>query len=327
MNLLIELSKQLKPYQEKKFLLAVSGGMDSMVLFSAFLHLRKNFNFQFAVTHFHHGPSKNDDLVEFRTKAKTFVESECFKNEVDFHCNWSEEESNFLEDFPKELKTEEEFRKARYDFFTSLMSRHDFDYLLLAHHKNDLLETRILRLLRGVGPDSLVAMEFVNGSLMRPLLVYSRDQLSKFAKQREIHWLEDPSNDCLDPMRNWIRKSWLKDLENKWPGSSDSLARSIDLLVHRPGTELNLTEYFDMSGLNLSALITLSLDDKKRVIANYMKSQGLKNYGQSHINEILKRLDTEQKNHTFRLLGRRWYVDTGRMSVEGLASIEPKPEC
>ena len=76
----IELTKKLKPMENEKFLLAVSGGLDSMALFHIFLHFKKNFSFQFAVAHFHHGPHSESSLLKFRFEAHKLIQEECEKN-------------------------------------------------------------------------------------------------------------------------------------------------------------------------------------------------------------------------------------------------------
>lgn len=317
MKLLLELTKKLKPYGQDPFLLALSGGLDSMALFYIFLHFRKHFNFDFAVAHFHHGPSDNIDQQNFRWQAYEFVKAQCQRQEVPFFSNVAETtQSEFLQNFSPKLISENDFRKARYGFFNQLLPSEQKKYLVLAHHQDDLLETRLLRLLRGTGPEGLWAMKFESGDLLRPLLEYSRDELSEFLKSKQGEFVEDPSNQDTGYLRNWLRHSWLKELEEHYPKAKQNLSRSLDLLVSSLDQSEQLSSLSSQDSLNLSELLCLSPQQKAQVVASYMKSQGLKNYGLSHVNEIIKRLDREEKSHTFRLLGCSWKVDAGRMSLQ-----------
>lgn len=320
MNLHLELTKKLKPLSDRRFLLAVSGGLDSMVLTQIFCHFRKNFSFDFAVAHVHHGPTECNDLKKFRDSAAQHVEDFCDRNKIPFFCNLK---SSSLHSLP--LGSEAECRDYRYSFLQNVMHEQEFDLLVLAHHRDDLLETRLLRLLRGVGPGSLISMEFLQSQRLRPLLEFGQKDLKEYALQKELTWVEDPSNQSSQNMRNWVRNEWLPSLESKQPGASKSLARSLELMIKSTQSgqnDLDLSQILSQSSLQLSDLLALDLDARRQVIASYMKGQNLKNYGLSHVNEILKRLDTEQKSHTFRLLGRTWNVDAGRMKVQGPGQFE-----
>ncbi len=317
MNLLHQVTKILKPHGHKKFLVGVSGGLDSMALFYLFLHFRKHFQFDFEVAHFHHGPSDNAESLAFRFKAHEFVAQACLAAGVTFHSNFdSADKGAFLGSFTTTLNSEAQMREARYQYFQKVMDAESLDLLVLGHHQDDLLETRLLRLIRGTGPDGLRAMVEWNGSVLRPLLGLSRQNLKAFLIDKELQWLEDPSNDQAQFLRNWVRTVWLPQLEQRQPGALKGLARSFDLLVENIDPSEGPVCALQDDQVILGEFLTLNREVKKQVLATYMKSQGLKDYGLSHVNEILKRLDTEKRSHTFRLLGRRWVVDAGRMSVQ-----------
>jgi tRNA(Ile)-lysidine synthase len=79
--------------------------------------------------------------------------------------------------------------------------------LLTAHHLDDQLETFFINLSRGCGLDGLSGIPAVNNKLVRPLLNFSKDQILKFAKDNNIHWREDSSNNSNDYLRNDIRNN------------------------------------------------------------------------------------------------------------------------
>jgi tRNA(Ile)-lysidine synthase len=318
MNLLIDISKKLKSFKKDNFLLALSGGLDSISLFYIFLHLKQNFAFNFSVVHFHHGFCEDPLLLDFRFNAYELVKKISKDHGVAFFCNY---EGGSLENFyktgPQNLKSESDFRQARYAYLNEIFNLNKFDKIVLAHQQDDLLETRIIRMIRGVGPEGLRSMSFKSQHYLRPLLTFSRQELKNFVMEKKGGWLEDPSNNEMKTLRNWLRKKWLKDLEEKKPGSLNAFSRSLDLLLENVSEQLNFpTECINDNHVNLSELLSLNESTKKQVIATYMKGQGLKNYGLAHVNEVLKRLDTEKKHLTFTLLGHSWIVDAGRMSVQ-----------
>lgn len=309
MSFLHSVTKDLSPYKNEKHLLAVSGGMDSMALLHTFLHFREFFGFEFAVAHFHHGLSGGQTQDSFRQRAQEFVKKQCEHFGVLFYTNSPTAEAR--------KNSEADYRERRFDFLNQTATVYSMDKIVLAHHKEDLLETRLIRLIRGVGPEGLQAMSLVNENLLRPFLKISRADLKDFLLLKKAEWIDDPSNENPDILRNWLRQHWLVDLEKAAPGATQAMARSLDLLVNSRQDKNRTEMCIQNSELLLSEFLTLNLEEKRQIIATYMKSQGLKNYGLSHINEVLKRLDTEKKNHTFNLLGCCWSVDAGRMSIQG----------
>ena len=326
---LAKVTKHIIPIRNERFLLAVSGGLDSMALVHIFLHWREHFGIHFDVAHFHHGPSIGAHQQTFRFDAYQLVRDFCLQNQIRFHCNYGGEDvETFLAQWDQPAGSEAEYRDQRYYYLYGLMVEKGFDRLVLAHHRDDLLETRLMRMIRGVGPDGLQSMTEFHNTLLRPLLRFSRSELQAFVVGRQGRWIEDPSNQDLAGFRNWMRKKWLTELEEKSPGAKKSLARSLDLLVEIQQSQPTFGSCFCEETLILSEWLCLSTENKRLVLARYMKSQGLKNYGLSHINEVIKRLDTEKKSHTFNLLGCRWQVDAGRMSVIPPTGIERlKTQC
>lgn len=184
----------------------------------------------------------------------------------------------------------------------------------MAHHETDLLETRVLRLLRGVGPQGLGAMKFVdkNAQILRPLLSFSRQELASYGKLRKLKVVTDPSNATEDYLRNWLRHNWLKSLEKKSPGSVKALSRSLEVLSSLCETKKPRLQK-KISRKNWSHL---SESRQKAQLAQFLRANGFRGYGQTHIAELLKRLDTRRKRHTFELLGRTWFLDPQHLALE-----------
>ncbi len=119
-------------------------------------------------------------------------------------------------------------RRARWQAFATTAAANEI--LVLAQHRDDQAETVLLRLLRGAGPAGLAAMqpwsEHADGlRVWRPLLALARSELSAYAHQHALRWIEDPSNADAGHERNWLRHQLLPQLRQRWPQADASLAQ------------------------------------------------------------------------------------------------------
>ncbi|MFN7906122.1 MAG: tRNA lysidine(34) synthetase TilS, partial [Pseudobdellovibrionaceae bacterium] len=204
----------------KKVLLMVSGGADSMAALRLWSEVFPERS-KFAVFHFHHGSGPQ---VKFRNQAASFLKKICAAHEIDFFLS-----ENILQD----LKTEAAFRKSRYLAARKIMAEHGFEFLVTAHHANDLLETRLIRLIRGTSGEGLIAIPELKKDLFRPWLQTSQKKLRQvLLSSPRWSFIEDPTNsDSRANLRNWIRQEWLAQLETIRPGGSFRLAASLESLL------------------------------------------------------------------------------------------------
>ena len=274
----------------KKLLLACSGGLDSTVLLDLTQELCRPLKLKLAVAYVKHGKDT------YRNQAQCFVEMLSTMFDLPFFSNRDEV-------FPKK-KSQEAFRKFRFSYFNKWMKEEGFDFLILAHTADDLLETRIFRLIRGTGGEGLKSMGVLDPPIFRPFLNIARKQIQNYALKRGVQWIEDPSNSKTQFLRNWIRHCWLKDIENKRPGSIKNMALSLERLSCMQNNLISSDDVITQKGLSRKKLQKMSVDEKKKWIAFYIKSLKIKNYKESHIQEIIKNL---KKTRTrFFLLKRHW---------------------
>jgi tRNA(Ile)-lysidine synthase len=122
-------------------------------------------------------------------------------------------------------------RRARYDALATHL--HEGEWLLLGHHRDDQVETVLLKLLRGAGPDALGGMRalrpFGRGQLWRPLLHLSRQQLRDYVEVHALNCIDDPSNADTKLARNHLRHAILPQLMRHWPQATDSILHSAAL--------------------------------------------------------------------------------------------------
>lgn len=189
-NHLTENLSYLKP---AKLLLAVSGGVDSVVM----AHLCKKASLDFCIAH-----------CNFKLRGKESDQDEKFVKELAASLKVEIYTQAFAtEKYAKEnkLSTQVAARNLRYAWFYELLAEHELDYVLTAHHANDSLETMLINLSRGTGLKGFTGIPENNNKIVRPLLPFSRQNLEGFAKENSINWRHDKTNDTDDYLRNKIR--------------------------------------------------------------------------------------------------------------------------
>lgn len=284
------------------FILAISGGLDSMALLEVFLRLRPQARLK--VAHFHHGPTGNSEQDNFRELALEAVKhkiSEVGHENIVFCC----EKSAVC------LESEEQLRTARWNFLKMLKTSDEV--FVTAHHLDDRLETMLLKMLRGTSLDGFLAFRMWNDEIFRPFLSVTKNELLEFAENRKIGWVEDPSNRHEHYLRNWIREKWLKELDEKVEGGSKNLAKSLlkigDSANEKSMFELVLVEDKDHFVLSRQWYVSLSKSDQLRSLALFLKKHQIHSFTSGHLEEIRKRLDKNQKNITFEILGKKWVIN------------------
>lgn len=212
-----QLSKKYNLLQSKKLLLAISGGVDSMVLLD--LMLKSQMNISVAHCNFNLR-GKESDLDE------KFVKNYCKHNNVPCFLN------NFdTEKYASENKKSIQIsaRELRYDWFFKLKNEHNFDYIVTAHHLDDSLETFFINLSRGTGIEGLTGIR-ENENIIRPLLDFSRAEIEQYAIQNNIQWREDSSNSSDKYLRNTIRHNIVPLFKEINPEFLNSFSKTISYL-------------------------------------------------------------------------------------------------
>lgn len=286
-------SRKSKPNPKavKRIGLAVSGGLDSVVLLDTVCQSIKQdsqSNYEVWLLHIHHGLQKQaDQWLEFCEKL-----AKKYQTHFDFRLlHFSDRSSGNIE---------ARARAGRYEALTELCAEHAIEDLLLAHHQNDQAETILLQLLRGSGVAGLSGMpqERIHADdgysilLWRPLLGQSRADLEAYAKEHKLKWVEDPSNQSPVYRRNAIRKQIIPRLEKIQPGAVANLARSAELLAQSQRlldrlAAIDGKEMIEDGQLQLAPLLALAKEDlpaANNVMRFWLKLNGLAMPSQERLN-------------------------------------------
>lgn len=199
----------------KKLLIAVSGGIDSMVL----VDLVAKLNFEIGIAHCNfqlRGIESDEDEAFVKVKSEKLKVKSYFQR---FETN------EYAEN--QKLSIQQAARELRYNWFNELLETQGFDYLLTAHHLDDSLETFLINFTRGTGIEGLTGIPQVNGNIVRTLLGFSREEIENYAKENSIEWREDSSNASDKYFRNKIRHNIVPVLKELNPNLLDSFQNTI----------------------------------------------------------------------------------------------------
>ena len=199
-NLLDELST------ENRIFVAFSGGLDSTaLLFLCNKALKQKKISNLKAIHINHNLSKNSD--DWQQHCESF----CRSNNIEFE--------SFVVEVPNlRSSIESQARQARYKIFESLLDEND--QILLAHHRDDVFETILLRLFRGTGVDGLSGLNekrsLGKGEIIRPFLNLPKSDLRIFIDENDLPYVEDDTNSKNDFDRNFLRNEIMPSLEKRW---------------------------------------------------------------------------------------------------------------
>lgn len=215
---------------DSKILVAISGGIDSVVL----THLLHKLSLNFSLAHCNFKLRFGE-----ANKDAAFVANLAEKFNVPFYLiefdTYEYAEKN-------KLSTQMAARKLRYDWFDKLLIDKGYDYVLTAHHTNDNIETVLINLTRGASLHGLIGIPEVNGSVVRPLLPFTRVAIEEFTIENNIIWREDESNKSAKYFRNKIRHRVVPVLEELNPNLLETFNTHLAYLK----TEKNvLNNHFD----------------------------------------------------------------------------------
>lgn len=267
----------------KKILIAISGGVDSVVLFQ----LLHNLHYQVALGHCNfqlRGDESNLDALFVRHLAERL--------ETPFYETKFETEAYAK---TNNLSIQMAARDLRYKWFDEIIQKNNFDYLCTGHHADDNLETFLINFSRGTGLEGLTGIPAINKNIVRPLLAFTREQIEDFAKDFFLYWREDHTNKEIKYLRNKLRHEIIPQLKSLNPNFMNSFARTLDNLQANKQIVTDRIE-----ALNHEITITTATCKKYNIAAlkNLNKPKAylyelFKSYGFTEWNDVVALLDAQ----------------------------------
>ncbi|MGL6021551.1 MAG: tRNA lysidine(34) synthetase TilS [Chitinophagaceae bacterium] len=210
--------KFINYYTNQSFLLAVSGGVDSVVL----VHLFHSLNLKFHIAHI------NFQLRgEESCRDEFFVKSLAQSVQVPLKIERVDTKKIAIE---RKISIQEAARIIRYEYFEQWREKFSLHKVVTAHHIDDNVETILFRLFRGTRLKGLLGIPRENGHIIRPLLDCSKKDIIQYALQHQLTFVEDSSNREDKYTRNWIRRQLVPLIEQQFPNFKENIHNHLPFL-------------------------------------------------------------------------------------------------
>jgi tRNA(Ile)-lysidine synthase len=267
-------------------IVALSGGVDSVVLLDLLAALSPKMQFTLSAVHVNHGISSNAD------QWSKFCRDLCRTLDIPLKI------ARLKISREPGVSLEEAARDARYQVFGKLKA----DYVVLAQHLDDQAETLLLQLLRGAGAKGLGAMPLVREQasdlaprILRPLLEVPRSEIEIYARNNQLHWITDESNADVSFDRNFLRHEIFPVLEQRFPSYRTTFLRTsrhlaeasalLDELAAADGNNCSVAGKLQVEGLR-----KLDSPRAKNLLRHTLAQQGITLPSTVKLEEILRQL-------------------------------------
>lgn len=287
-----------------KLLLAVSGGVDSVVL----CELCKQAGYDFAIAH------ANFQLRAAESEAdEQFVRELANKYKVSLFVKKFDTSAYANEN---KLSIQVAARELRYNWFDELL-KEGFDWLLTAHHKGDNIETVLMNFFRGTGISGLHGILPKKDKIIRPLLNYSKEEIVAFANEHHLQWREDSSNSSDKYSRNYFRQTIIPLVNKIFPSAEQNIAASIERfgeveILYNQAVDLHKKKLLEQKG-NEIHIPVLKLKQVKPLATVVYEIVKPFNFSSHQVPDIISLLDAEQgkyvQSSTHRVIkNRNWLI-------------------
>lgn len=283
--------KNLNIDKNKPLVVAISGGPDSMAL----LHILKNKGYKIICAHVNH------NLREVSKQEYIFVENYCKDNDIIF-------EGMEIKSYKNNKFTETEAREKRYNFFIEILNKYNTDILLTAHHGDDLIETILMRIIRGSNLNGFKGFTkistYKNYKIIRPLIFYTKKEIEEYIEKNNIPCVYDESNKSKKYTRNRIRLDILpllkkenKNIHKKFLELSEELNNINDytkLVVQKEIEDNYKNNTLDLSKFN-KLHIYIKQKELETILFNIYK-ENITLINKKHIENIMNIINSNKNN-------------------------------
>lgn len=297
--------------RESKLLIAISGGLDSVVLAHLCHHL--GLNLALAHCNFNLRGQESDGDEDFVNKLAENLDVELFIESFDTVGYANEHKQS----------TQMAARELRYNWFDELAEQLKFDFILTAHHADDNLETFLINLSRGTGLEGLKGIPEINNNIVRPFLKFSREDILMYAETENLKWREDSSNASTKYLRNKLRHDVIPQLKTINPQFLGNFQTTLSNLDETAGIVQESISRISKNAIkesnNNRILFAISefvkLNNPKAYLYEIFKS-----YGFTEWNDVYNLLEAQSGKQVFsethRLLKDREYLILSDLASE-----------
>ncbi|HZK63523.1 MAG TPA: tRNA lysidine(34) synthetase TilS [Puia sp.] len=276
--------------QSDKLLLAVSGGLDSVVL--AACCFESGYDFAIAHANFQMRGQESERDEQFVKALADRYQKPVRIRKFDT-TGYADQHAVSIQVAARDL---------RYPWFESLLEKENYRYLLTAHHLDDNIETMLMHFFRGTGIAGLRGMLPIQGNIIRPLLTFSRSEIKKFAAENALSWVEDSSNASEKYTRNYFRRKLIPEVETVFPETRHSLKENLQRFAETEILYLQAIEQHKrklLKPMGAEMHVPVLLLKKSRPIRSILY-EIIRYYGFSpaQIDDCLKLLDAENGKYT-----------------------------
>ncbi len=272
-----------------RYVLAVSGGVDSMVLLNL---LQQQPGVKLTIAHFDHGIRV--DSAEDRRLVQ--AAAKFYGLPVVYH-------EGQLGDGTSEATA----RQARYDFLATVRQAAKATAIITAHHQDDVLETAILNVLRGTGRRGLSALQN-RSDMVRPMLAISKADILDYAKQRDLVWREDSTNEDESYLRNYVRKRMVPRLDAAARATFLSIIDQNQRINAALDTELINQLHFQQKARTLDKRWFAGLPHAvaREVMAMWLREHGLRSFDRRTLERLTVHAKTQAAGQNINVFQHHW---------------------
>ena len=314
-NFLVE---NIKDLNKKTLAVAYSGGIDSQTALHIIYKLKKELGFNLIIIH-----------LNYNLRGEESKEDESFARNIAKKYNLNIYIKEIKEGSYNKKNIQNEARKDRYEFFEELYNKNIFDYLIVAHNRDDFAETIIYRMIKGAGADIYNCLKKKNNYILRPMLDFYRTDIENYAKENNLEYREDSSNKKNKYARNKIRNLIIPLLETINKKSKDNIIKfSKRIYLENAFLRKKINNIYkkiliDKNSINIENIKNLNKIFLNRIIIKFLSERGEIEINEKRISEIIKIIKSKKSNVILRLDNFNLIKEYNKLIIEKI-KIEKK---
>lgn len=292
------LTKNIKDINKKTLAVAYSGGIDSQTALHIIYKLKKELKFNLIIIH-----------INYNLRGEESKKDELFAKNIAKKYNLNIYIKEIKEGSYNKKNIQNEAREDRYNFFEELYNKNVFDYLIIAHNKDDFAETIIYRMIKGAGADIYNCLKKKNNYILRPILNFYREDIENYTKENNLKYREDSSNKKNKYARNKIRNLIIPLLETINKKSKDNIIKFSkrayleNKFLRKKINNIYKKKLINKNSINMENIKNLNKIFLNRIIIKFLSeiSKNEIEINEKRILEIIKIIKSKKSNVILRL--------------------------